>query len=128
MHNAAYRALGIDAHYRAYDVAPARLAAAVADFRARGVRQLSVSIPHKEAMLALVDELEPVARAIGALNTVLRVGDRLIGTNTDWIGVAARPSSGSSRCAGNARWCSGPAARRGRRCMRCVSAGARSSC
>lgn len=87
MHEAAYRALGLDARYRAYDVPPDRLAAAVADFRARGVRQLSVSIPHKEAMLALVDELEPVVEAIGALNTVLRAGDRLVGTNTDWIGA-----------------------------------------
>ncbi len=87
MHEAAYRALAIDAIYRIYDVPPERLASAVAEFRARGLRQISVSIPHKEAMLALVDELEPVARAIGALNTVLRVGDRLIGTNTDWIGA-----------------------------------------
>ncbi len=87
MHNAAYRALGIDATYRVYDVPPERLASAVAEFRARGLRQISVSIPHKETMLALVDELEPVARAIGALNTVLRVEDRLVGTNTDWIGA-----------------------------------------
>lgn len=87
MHNAAYHALGIDASYRAWDVPPERLAAAVTDLRARGVRQLSVSIPHKEAMLALVDELEPVVLAIGALNTVLRVDDRLIGANTDWIGA-----------------------------------------
>lgn len=89
MHNAAYRALGLDAAYHAWDVTPERLASAVADYRARGVRQLSVSIPHKEAMLALVDEQEPVVRAIGALNTVLREGDRLIGTNTDWIGALA---------------------------------------
>lgn len=89
MHNAAYAALGLDAVYRAWDVPPERLTAAVADFRARGVRQLSVSIPHKEAMLALVDEVEAVVRAIGALNTVLREGDRLIGTNTDWIGALA---------------------------------------
>lgn len=89
MHNAAYRALGLDAIYRAWDVPPSELAAAVAGFRQRSVRQVSVSIPHKQAMLALVDELEPVARAIGALNTVLRVEDRLIGTNTDWIGALA---------------------------------------
>lgn len=87
MHNAAYRALGIDAHYSAWDVPPEHLARAVAALRARGVRQLSVSIPHKEAMLEQVDELEPVVRAIGALNTVIRVGDRLVGTNTDWIGA-----------------------------------------
>lgn len=89
MHNAAYRALGLDAIYRAWDVPPAALAAAVAEFRRRGVRQLSVSIPHKQTMLALVDELEPVVRAIGALNTVLREDERLIGTNTDWIGALA---------------------------------------
>ena len=87
MHNAAYRALGIDAHYRVWDVPPENLAAAIADLRARGVRQLSVSIPHKETMLEQVDETLPVVRAIGALNTVIREGDRLIGTNTDWIGA-----------------------------------------
>jgi shikimate dehydrogenase len=89
MNNAAYRALAIDAVYHAWDVPPSELAAAVAGFRERGVRQVSVSIPHKETMLALVDELEPVVEAIGALNTVLREGDRLIGTNTDWIGALA---------------------------------------
>lgn len=89
MHNAAYRALGLDAVYHAWDVPPAGLAAAVAEYRARGVRQLSVSIPHKEAMVALVDEQEDVVRAIGALNTVVRDGDRLVGTNTDWIGALA---------------------------------------
>jgi shikimate dehydrogenase len=87
MHNAAYEALGLDAIYRAWDVPPDRLVDAVADFRRRAVRQLSVSIPHKETMLGLVDELEPVVHAIGALNTVLRVGERLVGTNTDWIGA-----------------------------------------
>jgi shikimate dehydrogenase len=87
MHNAAYRALGLDARYSAWDVPPEGLRAAVADYRRRGVRQISVSIPHKEAMLPLVDEREPVVEAIGALNTVLREGERLIGTNTDWLGA-----------------------------------------
>ncbi|MBY0399000.1 shikimate dehydrogenase, partial [Myxococcota bacterium] len=89
MHNAAYRALGLGAVYRAWDVPPEGLVAAVAEYRARGVRQLSVSIPHKQAMLAFVDEQEPVVRAIGALNTVLREGDHWIGTNTDWQGALA---------------------------------------
>jgi shikimate dehydrogenase len=87
MHNAAYRALGLDAHYEAYDVPPADLARAVDDFRQRALRQWAVSIPHKEAMLELVDEVDPVARTIGAINTVTRVGERLVGTNTDWIGA-----------------------------------------
>ena len=87
MHNAAYHALGLDAYYEAYDVPPAELADAVADFRQRGLRQWAVSIPHKEAMLELVDEVEPVGRVIGAINTVTRMGHRLVGTNTDWIGA-----------------------------------------
>ncbi|MCA9505646.1 MAG: shikimate dehydrogenase, partial [Myxococcales bacterium] len=87
MHNAAYRALGLDAEFLAFDVPPAELERTIARFRREGVRQLAVSIPHKEAMLALVDEVEPVARTIGAINTVLRVGERLVGTNTDWLGA-----------------------------------------
>ena len=87
MHRAAYRALGLAADYTAHDVPPEALADAVARLRAESVRQLAVSLPHKEAMLALVDEVEPVARAIGALNTVTLEGDRWVGTNTDWIGA-----------------------------------------
>ncbi len=87
MHNAAFRALSLDAHYEAFDVPPEDLPAAVNRFRARGLRQWAVSIPHKESMMSLVDEVEPVGRAIGAINTVTRVGDRLVGTNTDWIGA-----------------------------------------
>lgn len=87
MHRAAYQALGIDAAYEAYDVPPSELAEAVADFTRRGLRQFAVSIPHKEAMLALVDEVEPVAREIGAVNTVTRVNDRWVATNTDWLGA-----------------------------------------
>jgi shikimate dehydrogenase len=87
MHTAAYAALGLDADYRAFDVPPDALADAVARLREEGVRQLAVSIPHKETMMAYVDELEPVGRAIGAINTVTLTGDRWVGTNTDWIGA-----------------------------------------
>jgi shikimate dehydrogenase len=87
MHLAAYAALGLNAHYQAFDVRPEALADAVAGIRALGLIQIAVSIPHKEAMLALVDEVDPVAARIGAINTVTRVGDRLRGANTDWIGA-----------------------------------------
>jgi shikimate dehydrogenase len=87
MHRAAYHALHINAAYEAYDVPPSGLADAVANFRDRGLRQFAVSIPHKEAMLELVDEVEPVAREIGAINTVTRIGDRWVATNTDWLGA-----------------------------------------
>jgi shikimate dehydrogenase len=87
MHNAAYAALGVDAVYLAFDVPPAGLADALLAARALGVRQLAISLPHKQAVMALVDEVEPTAQRIGAVNTVTRVGDKLIGANTDWIGA-----------------------------------------
>jgi shikimate dehydrogenase len=87
MHNAAFAALGIDAVYLAFDVAPPALGAAIAGARALGIRQLAVSIPHKEAVMAHLDEVDETARRIGAVNTVTRHGARLVGSNTDWLGV-----------------------------------------
>jgi shikimate dehydrogenase len=87
MHNAAFRALGIDAVYLAFDVTPEGLPAALTGARALGVRQLAVSIPHKRAVLEHVDQVDERAARIGAVNTVTRDGDRLIGSNTDWIGA-----------------------------------------
>jgi shikimate dehydrogenase len=99
MHNAAFAALDIDAVYVAFDVPPRALPAAVAGARALGVRQLAVSIPHKEAMLALCDEVDATARRIGAVNTVTLRDGRFVGTNTDWIGVV-RAIERSSAIAG----------------------------
>jgi shikimate dehydrogenase len=87
MHNAAFAALGLDAVYTAFDVRPEQLAAAIAGARALGIRQLAVSIPHKEAVLEHLDEVEATARRIGAANTVTRRDDRLVGSNTDWSGA-----------------------------------------
>lgn len=87
MHNAAFAALGIDAVYVALDVAPSRLEAALAGVRALGFRQLAVSIPHKEAVIPHLDAIDATARRIGAVNTVTRDGERLVGANTDWLGV-----------------------------------------
>lgn len=87
MHGAAYRALGIDAVYLAFDVPPAALAAAVAGLRALRARQFAVSIPHKRAVIALLDEVDETARRIGAVNTASLRGERLVGSNTDWLGA-----------------------------------------
>jgi shikimate dehydrogenase len=87
IHASAYAALGFDAVYLAFDVAPERLADAIHGARALGVRQLAISLPHKQAVMALVDEVDETARQIGAVNTVTRVGEKLIGANTDWIGA-----------------------------------------
>ncbi|MDJ0853281.1 MAG: shikimate dehydrogenase [Myxococcota bacterium] len=87
MHNAAFRALGLDAAYLAFDVPSEQLAAAVAGARALAVRQLAVSLPHKEAVMALLDEVDDTARRIGAVNTITRRDGRLCGSNTDWTGA-----------------------------------------
>jgi shikimate dehydrogenase len=87
MHNAAFAALGIDAVYLAFDVPPAALPAALAGARALAVRQLAVSIPHKEAVLPHLDEVDATARRIGAVNTITRYDGRLVGANTDWLGA-----------------------------------------
>jgi len=100
MHNAAFALAGIDAVYLAFDVPPERLGAAVAGARALGVRQLAISIPHKEAVIAHLDEVDETARRIGAVNTVTWREGRLVGSNTDWIGVvraleSVRPLAGA---------------------------------
>ena len=87
MHGAAYASLGFDAVYLAFDVPPARLEDAMRGARALGVRQLAISLPHKQAVMEHLDEVEPTARRIGAVNTVTRVGDALVGANTDWLGA-----------------------------------------
>jgi len=87
MHNAALVAAGIDAVYVPFHVAPDQLAAAVQAIRALGITGVNLTIPHKEAACALVDELDPLAAAIGAVNTIVNRDGRLCGYNTDGIGL-----------------------------------------
>ena len=90
MHNAAFGALGLDWVYVACEVAPGAVAAALAGMRALGLGGMSVTIPHKAAALAEVDEATEAARAIGAVNTVVPLADgRLRGENTDGAGFLA---------------------------------------
>jgi shikimate dehydrogenase len=87
MHNAAYAELGIDAVFLAFDVSPPALKDAFAGARAMGLRQLSVSIPHKVAALECVDVLDDSAARIGALNTAILEQGRWRGHNTDGYGA-----------------------------------------
>jgi shikimate dehydrogenase len=87
MHNAAFAALGIDCRYQPREVDAAGLAEAVAEMRAdEHILGANVTIPHKEAVIALLDELDPQAARIGAVNTISRQGARLKGSNTDIVG------------------------------------------
>jgi shikimate dehydrogenase len=89
IHNAALAAQGLDMVYVAFDVPPLRLADAVLGLRGLGFRGANVTIPHKEAIIGLLDEVEPIAARIGAVNTVVNDGNRLVGHNTDRSGFAA---------------------------------------
>jgi shikimate dehydrogenase len=89
MHNAAFAALGLDYAYVALPVPPARVAEAVAGLRALGFRGANVTVPHKQAVVPFLDELDAEARLAGAVNTVLVTDDgRLLGANTDIAGFA----------------------------------------
>lgn len=89
MHNAAFAALGWNATYLARHVTAAQLPQALADLRRPQVLGANLSLPYKEAALPYLDELTPTARRIGAVNTVIRQGERLLGENTDAAGFAA---------------------------------------
>ncbi len=84
MQNAAFEALGIDCHYALRELRPAELATAMADLRADDrILGANVTIPHKESVIAFLDDLDPLARRIGAVNTISRQRGRLKGWNTD---------------------------------------------
>jgi shikimate dehydrogenase len=87
--NAAFAATGLDWVYLAFEVVGGRAGAALEAMRVLGVDGLSVTMPHKTDVAALVDELSPQAERLGAVNCVARDGDRLIGHNTDGAGFVA---------------------------------------
>lgn len=87
MHNAALAALGLDYVYVPFHVEPAHLEAAVAGMRALEVAGLNVTVPHKQAVMPLLDEVSEQAKAIGAVNTIAWRDGRLWGDNTDAYGV-----------------------------------------
>jgi shikimate dehydrogenase len=86
MLNRAFREAGVPAVYAAFHVRPEGLAEAVRGVRAMGFGGINVTIPHKVAVMELMDELDETAAAIGAVNTVVHRDGRLIGYNTDGIG------------------------------------------
>lgn len=87
MHNAAYRALGLDWVYVPIAVPPERLGTAVPGLAASGIAGLNVTIPHKEEALALASSASEVARDIGAANTLIPDGDGgFSADNTDAVG------------------------------------------
>jgi shikimate dehydrogenase len=86
MHNAAFHALGLDWRYELLPVPPGQLGGALADLNAGNLSGVNVTMPHKRAVMAYLDEIDESARSIGAVNTIVVRRKRLIGYNTDASG------------------------------------------
>jgi shikimate dehydrogenase len=94
LHLAALRSLGLTGNYLLFPIPPlpegeVELWELIQRLRAGELDGLNVTIPHKRSVLPWMDELSPAARAIGAVNTILRAGERLVGENTDADGFLA---------------------------------------
>lgn len=89
LHNAALLACGLPGHYRQLRVPPQALPAAIQALRDVGRGGYNVTMPHKVAVIPLLDTLTPLARETGAVNTVYWQGDQLCGDNTDVGGFQA---------------------------------------
>ena len=89
MHNAAIAQMGVDYVYLALPVKPADLDVAIAGFNAINLVGFSITIPHKQAIIPLLSEVSPVAKGVGAVNTVWRTNTGWSGTNTDVEGFIA---------------------------------------
>ena len=86
MHNMAFEELGIDCHYEAYDVDIPALPAKVKELVEKNILGFNLTMPDKQAMVALCDELSDAARISGSVNTVLNEKGYLKGYTTDGIG------------------------------------------
>jgi shikimate dehydrogenase len=97
LHNAAFAALGLAGTWQstAFDVPSGEARAALADMRRADVTGLSVTMPHKAAVAALVDRCTAVARRLDAVNCIVNDGGVLTGTNTDGEGFVASLARGA---------------------------------
>lgn len=84
-HNHLYDQLDLNWIYKAF--APTDLAQAIAGVRGLGIRGCAVSMPYKEDVMALVDELDPSAKAIDSVNTIVNTDGRLLAYNTDYTAI-----------------------------------------
>jgi len=86
MHNLAFKTLGLDYVYLCFDVGTDKLQTVVNGLKNMGVRGFNCTMPDKNLMCELADELSPAAKLIGAVNTVVNDNGILTGYNTDGIG------------------------------------------
>ena len=85
MHNAAFSAKGLNAVYLAFETSD--LEGCLKGMKALGINGMSVTIPHKETVIPHLDSIDPVAKKIGAVNTLVIKDTAIHGLNTDWLGA-----------------------------------------
>lgn len=85
MHNAAFKKENINGVYLAFKVP--RIEDAIASMKALNIAGASITIPHKETVIPLLDGIDPLARGMGAVNTIVNRDGRLFGYNTDCMGA-----------------------------------------
>ena len=83
MHNAAFQSLSLDSVYIAYKVTSHELESSLESLRSVNISGFNVTIPHKTAVLQYLDEVDPLSRKAGAVNTVVINGSKFSGYNTD---------------------------------------------
>lgn len=86
MMNRAFRETSVNGVYAAFHIKEDQLAAFAGGVRAMGIRGVNVTIPHKVNIMKYLDEIDPAAAAIGAVNTIVNEDGKLIGYNTDGVG------------------------------------------
>ncbi len=99
LHGTAFRALGIDASYERIRIPKEDLNSVWVERLRHDLDGWNVTLPLKEAILPLLDEVDELATSVGAVNTVRRTSNRLVGTNTDILGIqhTLAPTLGSIR-------------------------------
>src|SRR5260370_24176781 len=107
MQETAFAALGLNWRYVTVEVPPEKLRDAMLGVRAFAMPGVNLTIPHKVAVMEHLDEIAPDAAIIGAVNTVRRGGDRLIGENTDGRGFL-RGGAGDAGMDARGRGAGGP--------------------
>ena len=86
IHNAAFQECSVDSAYVKFHVKKEQLSEALNGIKALGIHGVNVTVPHKEHVMPLLDKIDPLAEAIGAVNTIVNENGKLIGYNTDGLG------------------------------------------
>jgi shikimate dehydrogenase len=87
MHNAAFEKLGLNFKYLCFRVEKKKLKEAIQSMRALNIAGFNVTVPHKQEVMKHLDEIDAVAKKIGAVNTIVNKKGKLTGFNTDWKGL-----------------------------------------